>query len=292
MKRGAPLLLAVLLAGCPRSAAGLLDHADKLEGRRDFPAALAAYRDALRRLDTDRGAGFLAIRTRALAHLADLCYLDMGDTRCAADAYRRLLERHPDAPESHQARIHYAEMLRDRGDWTDAIAQYEALVSAYPEAPGAPGFKLQAAQGYFELGDYPQAATEARALLERFPRSAEAPSARFLLAGCHEMQGHRAEAMAAYQELIDRAPPPDLLGRAQFSLGQLLERTGENERALAILVSSLRTHPDPLLVRGEIERLERKMADEKRLAEHPDAFHDDDRRADARRPRPASGTGD
>src|SRR5487761_2692983 len=123
-------ILLLALAGCPRSAVGLLEHADGEEARHHFPAALAGYRDSLRRLGGDQSPAARAIRTRTLAHLADLCYLDMHDTRCAAETYRNLLENHPDAPESYQARIQYAEMLRDRtGDLTGAIAQYEALVS-------------------------------------------------------------------------------------------------------------------------------------------------------------------
>ncbi|HUB08982.1 MAG TPA: tetratricopeptide repeat protein [Myxococcales bacterium] len=264
---------AVLLAGCPRSAEQLLDHADQLEGSHHFAAALAGYRDALRRLGADDGPEGRPVRTRILAHLGDLCYLDMRDTRCAGETYRALLENYPDAPESYQARIHYAEMLRDRlGDLTGAIAQYKALVSAYPDRPGADGYQMQAVEGYFQLADYAQARTEARTLLDRFPQSPLAPQARLLLASCFELEGRRAEAIAAYQELIDRTPPGEAVSRAQLALAKLLELQGQDDRALEVLLACLKTYPDPLLIQKELARLQRKMADARRLREQPDAF--------------------
>ncbi|MHB8418953.1 MAG: tetratricopeptide repeat protein [Myxococcales bacterium] len=264
---------ALLLAGCPRTAQGLLEHADQLESSHHFAAALAAYRDALRRLGADDGPAARPLRTRILAHLADLCYLDMRDTRCAAETYRTLLESYPDAPEGYQARVHYAEMLSGRmGDLPGAIAQYKALVSAYPDRSGADGWQMQAAQGYFELADYAQARTEARALLDRFPQSPLAPRARFLLGSCFEMEGRRAEAVAAYQQLIDRTEPGEVLSRTQLALAKLLEQTGDDARALEVLLACLKTYPDPLLIQAEIARLQHKMARARRLRERPDAF--------------------
>jgi tetratricopeptide (TPR) repeat protein len=266
-------LLPLALAACPRSAEGLLESADKQESGRHYGQALAGYRDALRRLGQDDSPAARQVRTRTLAHLADLCYLDMADTRCAAETYQRLLESYPDAPESYQARIHYAEMLRSRtGDLRGAIAQYKALVSAYADRPGADAFQLQAAQGYFELADYAQARTEARALLDRFPGAPSAPQASLLLASCFEMEGRHPEAVAAYQELIQRRPAGDVLARAQLALAKLLEQGGHDEQALAMLLDCLKGYPDPLLIQHEIARLQRKMAEARRLAVAPDAF--------------------
>jgi TolA-binding protein len=266
-------LLPLVCTGCPRSAQGLLEGADKLEGERHYAAALAGYRDALRRLGQDDGQLAREVRTKTLAHLADLCYLDMADTRCASETYQSLLESFPDAPESYQARIHYAEMLRSRsGDFRGAIAQYKALVSAYPDRAGADSFQLQAAQGYFELADYEQAKTEARALLDRFPKGAAVPQARLLLANCFEMEGRRQEAIAAYQELIEHTAAGEVSSRAQLALAKLLEQGGSDARALDALLDCLKTYPDPMLIQHEIARLQRKMAEAKRLAVAPDAF--------------------
>jgi TolA-binding protein len=275
---GCPLRLVAILpllvcAGCPRSAQGLLESADALETGHHYAAALAGYRDALRRLGQDDSQLARDIRTRTLAHLADLCYLDMADTRCASETYQSLLESFPDAPESYQARIHYAQMLRGRsGDPRGAIAQYKALVSAYADRPGADAFQLQAAQGYFELNDYAQARTEARVLLDRFPKGAAVPQARLLLANCYEMEGRHQEAIAAYQELIDRTPTGDVVSRAQLALAKLLEQAGNDGRALEVLLECLKTYPDPMLIQHEIARIQRKMAEAKRLAVAPDAF--------------------
>src|SRR5450432_2713620 len=132
-------LLAVALlalAACPTSAPGLLERADELEARQQYTKAQQRYRDALRRLGDDESLAARSLRARALAHLADLCYLDLRDLRCATDAYRKLIEGHPEAPETFQARTHFAEMLRDRvGDLPGAIAQFKALAQAYPDRP-------------------------------------------------------------------------------------------------------------------------------------------------------------
>ncbi|MHB1845718.1 MAG: tetratricopeptide repeat protein [Deltaproteobacteria bacterium] len=287
LRRGRALaLLALLLAplaGCPRSAQGLLEHADSLESRKRFPEALAAYRDALRRLGPDDGPSARAIRARALAHLGDLCYLDLNDSHCARDAYQRLVDRFPDAPESYEARIHYSELLRDRlGDVPGAIAQLEALVAAYPDRPGADDFQYQVAEGYFGLGDYAQTRTEARALLDRFPQSRRGPQARFLLASCYELEGRRSDAIAAYEELLDRTQDPELVPRAQLALAKLLELEGQNDRALTTLLECLKGYPDPQTIQREIDRLEGKLARARSL-EHPDAF---DHGVAAAHPRP------
>ena len=153
-------------------------------------------------------------------------------------------------------------------------------MSAYADRPGADAFQLQAAQGYFELADYTQARTEARALLDRFPKAATVPQARLLLANCYEMEGQHQEAITAYQELIEKAPAEagrsaqstEVVSRAQLALAKLLEQAGQDNRALGVLLDCLKTYPDPILIQHEIARLQRKMAEAKRLAVAPDAF--------------------
>jgi TolA-binding protein len=275
--RGLGVLLLALGAGlgCPTSAQSLMEKADRSESRRSFPEALAGYRNALRRLGDDEGAPARALRSRLLAHLADLCYLDMSDLHCAVDAYRRLIETYPDAPETFQARVHLAEMLRDRlGDLPGAIAQFKALATAYPGRTGSDDFQYQAAEGYFFLRDYAQARTEARALLERFPESSRAPQARFLQASSYEMEGRRSEAAAAFQELIERTPASEVAPRARLALARLLEQDGDDVQALALLITSLKDDPDPKLVQGEIARLQNRMAAAKALS-HTDPFAGD-----------------
>jgi tetratricopeptide (TPR) repeat protein len=199
----------------------------------------------------------------------------MGDLRCAVDAYRRLIEGYPDAPETFQARVHLAEMLRDRmGDLPGAIAQFKALAIAYPGRSGADDFQYQAVEGYFVLRDYAQARTEARALLDRFPDSPRAPQARFLQASSYEMEGRRAEAAAAFQELIDRAPASEAAPRARLALARLLEQGGDNVQALALLIASLKDDPEPKVLQAEIARLQNKMAADRALS-HTDPFGGD-----------------
>ena len=109
-------------------------------------------------------------------------------------------------------------------------------------------------------------------MLDRFPQSPLAPQARLVLGSCFEMEGRRAEAVATYRELIDRTPPGEAVSRAQLALAKLLELQGEDDRALEVLLSCLKTYPDPLLIQKEIARVQRRMAEARRLTESPDAF--------------------
>jgi len=225
-----------MLAGCPASAGGLLDKADRCEREHRFALAQTAYRDSLRRLGDDGSAPSRALRTRALAHLADLCYLDLGDLKCAADSYRRLIENYPEAPETFLARTHLAEMLRDRlNDVTGAIAQYKALATAYPGKAGSDDFQYQVVEGYFGLHDYVQARSEARALIDRFGTSSRVSQARFLIASCYELEGQRPEAIKAFEDLLARDPDGEIAPQARLALAKLLEQQGDGALALQLL---------------------------------------------------------
>lgn len=255
------LLSGLVLAGCPATAGNLLDKADQLEREHHFAQAQTAYRDSLRRLGDDDSSPSRALRTRALAHVADLCYLDLGDLKCAADSYRRLIENYPEAPETFLARTHLAEMLRDRlNDVTGAIAQYKALATAYPGKPGSDDFQYQVAAGYFGLRDYVQARSEARALLDRFDGSTRASQARFLIASCYELEGQRPEAIKAFEDLLARDPQGELAPKARLALAKLLEQQGEGELALKLLQQGSSEPGQDAFVAEEKHRLMRKLA--------------------------------
>jgi len=268
-----PLALA-LLSACPTTAPGLLDRADELEARQQYTKAQQRYRDALRRLGDDESKLARSLRARALAHLADLCYLDLRDLRCATDSYRKLIEGYPEEPETFQARTHFAEMLRDRvGDLPGAIAQFKALAQAYPDRAGADDFQYQAAQGYFVLRDYPQARAEARTLLERFPKSQKTDQARFLVVSCYELEGARVEAEEVLRELIAASPNGDLAPKARIELAKLFERDGHTGDAMALLATPGGSPSDVQAARRELRRLKREIADSRALAQRP-AFDD------------------
>jgi TolA-binding protein len=250
-----------VLAGCPATAAHLLDKADRLESEHHFAQAQTAYRDSLRRLGDDDSAPSRALRTRALAHLADLCYLDLSDLKCAADSYRHLIENYPEAPETFLARTHLAEMLRDRfNDPTGAIAQYKALATAYPGRAGSDDFQYQVADGYFGLRDYVQARSEARALLDRFPASAHASQARFLIGSCYELEGQRPEAIKAFGDLLARDPRGELAPKARLAVARLLEQQGDEAGALVLLQQAPSDPGQDGFVAEEKKRLLRQLA--------------------------------
>jgi TolA-binding protein len=270
------LLLGSLLAlaACPTSAPGLLERADELEARQQYTKAQQSYRDALRRLGDGEDQGARALRARALAHLADLCYLDLRDLRCATDNYHKLIEGYPEAPETFQARTHFAEMLRDRvGDLSGAIAQFKALAQAYPDRAGADDFQYQAAQGYFVLRDYPQARAEVRTLLERFPKSPRTDQARFLLVSCYELEGAHTEAEEALRELIAASPKGELAPKARIELAKLFERDGHIGDAMTLLAMPGGGPSDVQEARRELQRLKREIASARALAQRP-AFDD------------------
>jgi tetratricopeptide (TPR) repeat protein len=221
--------------------------------------ALRSYRLALEALANDPSAEAQIYRARALRGAADVYYLELGDMRHAVETYRELIRVCPEAPESTEARIHLADILKAHfRDLRGAINELTAAVARNP--PQSAELSYQVAKLYFELGDYQQCELEALGLAKKYETSSFVDDALFLRAqAVAMMEGRRAEAIRAFQELAERFPESDLQPHAQFEWGRLLSESGDSEKAIEIWVEALKRHPDPTVVQGFIAKVRRRV---------------------------------
>lgn len=266
MTRGAPRWAWVLTVGA-LAVTGCRDKpVDHMQRARDAifekrpDEALVEYRKAYDMLLRDESAEALVMRARALKGAADVYWLEQRKVKEAVSVYRQLIQQCPEAPESLEARIILAELLRVHyRDLRGAIDQLTAALHRNP--PQSAELQYQVAKLYFELADYPQCELEAKKLPERFAASAYVDDALFLQAQALAMvEGKRQEALRTYADLRTRFPESELAPYALFEMGKLRADAGDNEKAIETWVEALKTHPEPALVQDAIARARRRLA--------------------------------
>lgn len=254
------LLLLVLAAGCKRTAAEHLQRGNNARFERRYEEALGEYKRAVDLLGADSSPEAQVLKARVLRSAADTYFYEQKKVREAAVVYRKLIEECPEAPETLDARIILAELLRAQlRDLRGAIDVLEGAIQRNP--PQVAELHYQKAKLYFELGDYPQAELEAGKLVQRYTTSAWLDDALFLRGQALAQLERREEAMKAFAELAERLPDSELAPHATFERGRLRMEKGENERAIELWVETLEDHPDPNMVQMAIARLRRRMSD-------------------------------
>ncbi|MBI3184481.1 MAG: tetratricopeptide repeat protein [Myxococcales bacterium] len=284
--------LALALAGCEKDAAQHILRAKAALYEKRAPEALAEYRRALDALEHDDSPEAQVLRARALRGAADIYYLELRDVRRATEVYRELISLCPEAPETLEARVYLADILKNHfRDHRGAISELTAALARNP--PQGAELSYQVAKLYFELGNYQQCELEASSLENKYETSAHVDDALFLRAqALAMMEGRRPEAARAFQQLAERFPDSELQPHALFELGKLRAELGEGEKAIETWVEALRRHPDPKVVQGQIalirKRLEATTPDA--IGEKDKAFDREERVAARERPmaRPAS----
>lgn len=253
------LLLALLLPGCKPDAQEHIRRAKDAVFEKRPREALANYLAALNQLARDDSPEAQVLRARVLRGAADLYYLELREIPEAISVYRELIQRCPEAPETLEARIHLAHILRAYGrDLRGAINELTAAIARNP--PQSAELNYEVAKLYFELGDYRQCELEAEALAKKYETSAFVDDALLLRAqAISMMEGRRADAARAFQDLVDRFPQSELQPHALFELGKLRAEVGEHERAIEAWVASLERHPDPKVVQDAIARTRSRM---------------------------------
>jgi tetratricopeptide (TPR) repeat protein len=266
--------LAAALCGCKDKPTDHLRRARTLIYEKDPHGALREYRLALDALDRDEVKEAVVLRARALKGAADVYWLELRDVRQAIAVYQELIQQCPESPESLEAHLVVAELLRTRlGDLRGSITELSSAIARNP--PQIAELTYQVAKLYFELGDYQQSALEAQRVVTRFETSGYVDDA-MLLRGqaLGIMEGRRDAARHAYEELIHRFPESELSPHARFELGKLAADAGENERAIAIWVEAVKDHPDPRVVQASIARVRNRIASTTpvRIGDHAAAF--------------------
>lgn len=257
-RAGLVALSLLCLAGCAKSASEQLEKAKASLLAQRPREALAHYRLALEALKNDQP-GSEVLRARALRGAADVYYLELREVVRAAEVYRELISRCPEAPETLEARLFLADILRIHfRDLRGAIGELTAALARNP--PQGAEIKYQVAKLYFELSDYQQCALEAEGLARKYETSSYLDDALMLRAQALAMlEPRRAEAARAFEELAQRFPQSELAPHALVELGKLRAEAGEEEAAVAAFVEALRGHPEPQLVQGYIARQRRRL---------------------------------
>lgn len=279
----------VVLGGCHRSADAHLHQAREAAYRKDFQAALRHYRLVLDVLDRGESPLTQSLRARALRGIADTYYLELRDIPRAAEAYRELIQACPESPESVEAHVHLANLLKEHyRDVRGAVSELSSAVARHPVQSAELSYQI--AKLYFQLANYPQCVLEADALLDRYGDSEFADDAMLLKAQALTMiDNKRAEAIQTLEKLIARYPDSELRPHALFELGKLHEEVHEEEKAIDCWVEALQRHPDPGAVQAAISRVRRRIENTtpRRIGSQSSAFDRLHARA-PRRPLPAA----
>jgi tetratricopeptide (TPR) repeat protein len=248
----------LLVAGCRRTAEDDLQAGKDARFERQPQQALEAFRRALDRLDRDGSASAQVLRARALAGAAEVYDVELGDGRRAVEVYRELVRACPESPEALAGRIRLAALLKDRFD--DARGAIQVLNDALARSPPESAeLRYRVATLYFSLGDYAQASLEAAEVARRYEASAWVDDALFLQGQALQLGGKAREALRAFEGLAARFPDGELRPLALFEQGRVLSALGERDRAVAAWLEALRTHPQPDVVRAELDRARQQV---------------------------------
>jgi len=257
----AAILVAAAGSGCKKSAEDHLRGANEALYQKDAHRALDEFQRALESIERSGSGDARGLRARALRGAADVYYLDLRDPPRAVEIYRELIQTQPDAPETPEARLHLAHILRAHyRDLRGAISELAAAIARNP--PQSDELKYEVAKLYFELGDYQQCELEADGVERNFPHSPYVARALFLKAQALEMAGGKqAEAIAALQVVMARFPDSELEPHALFEMGKIRAEAGQLESAIELWVRALRNHPDPAVVQSSISRVRKRIED-------------------------------
>lgn len=255
------IALGLALAACSETAAERIHRAHDLVLAHQPDEALVWYRKALDLIEKDDSPRAQVHRARALRGAADVYYLEKRDMKRAVEVYRELIQLCPEAPETLEARLYLAQILRTHNrDLRGAIGELTAALARNP--PQSAELTYQVAKLYFELADYAQAALEAQTLADRFPTSAYVDDALLIRAQSLGMtEDRKAESVRAYLDFVERFKDSDLHPHALFELGKLRADLGEPEKAIDVWVQALQRHPDPQVVQGAIARVRKRLVE-------------------------------
>jgi tetratricopeptide (TPR) repeat protein len=253
------LAFGALSTGCIRSAEDHLRAASDAMYSGNARVALHEYQQALQIAARDDSPRAERVQARALRGAADACYFELREAGRAADLYRDLIRTHPDAPETLEARVNLAQILRiDLHDLRGAIAELAAAIARQP--PQTDELRYEMAKLYFELGDYTQCALESDAIHDGHGTSAVAARAAFLKADALAMiEGRNSEAIHFLEELLERFPGCELQPFALYELGRIRADAGDLEAAIEQWVRALKTHPHPGFIQAAIARARRRL---------------------------------
>ena len=169
--------------------------------------------------------------------------LEAGGGDAAIDAFRQLVDRHPDSPLAEKAAYGAALELVRAKRWDEALPLLETFSSRYAKSPN-----LSEAQ--YLLGVTlirTNRAADGISLLERFlaraPTHGLAPHARALLGEAYVKTGRPGDALRQYEALVKRPASTALVPDALYRAGELYWQLGRPAEAEAAWTRLRRDHP-------------------------------------------------
>jgi len=224
LEEALPLYEQVRAGGGRLAAEALSGRAWTLYGRREFAAALDAFREAARALGTDAraaacvfNAGNAAFELRRFGEAAALfaqvgrdlpagdlarpslywqalCLVRAGRPQEAVPLLEELRRPAPPADLAAESAVLLAEAQAAGGKAAEAAALYAAVLRDFPAHPLAAGAAAGRVLALEKAGDLPAAEAAAAAYGRQFPAGSQAESMRFLTGEYRYRQGRYAEA--------------------------------------------------------------------------------------------------
>jgi len=255
---------ALLIAAC--SLLGCGAPGDRLDGARElalaghYRAALLETRTLLFALPDARGdEPTESTRRGALKLAGDLCAVHLDDAGCAAEEYRKLVQRFPTSPEALEARERLGDLYERLDDTRDALEAWRDQVAAAPDRKGADEAELKIARALVDQGRLEEARAAVAELASRWPDSPLLPRAQMIAATTWHLEGRAADAVAAYAKVAAAYPRTETEAEALFEKGNCLAELGDDARAVQAFTEALVRHESPELVQFAIERAQRRL---------------------------------
>ena len=256
----AALAAAFALAGCG-GPGGRLDEARELALGGHYRAALLETRTLLFALpDSKADDATEAARRGALKLAGDLCAVHLDDASCAAQEYRKLVQRFPTSAEALEARERLGDLYARLDDPRDALEAWRDQVAAAPDRKGADEAELKIARTLVDQSRHEEARAAVAELISRWPDSPLVPRAQLIAASTWHLEGRTADAALAYDKVAAAWPRTAFEAEALFEKGNCLAELGEDARAIQAFTGALVRHESPELVQFAIERAQRRLA--------------------------------
>jgi tetratricopeptide (TPR) repeat protein len=260
IERPALLVAALSLLGCG-GGGERLDGARELALAGHYRAALLETRALLFAMPDSRDDEATEHTRRGALKLAgDLCAVHLDDAGCAAQEYRKLVQRFPTSPEALEARERLGDLYARLDDNRDALEAWRDQVAAAPDRKGADEAELKIARALVDQGRLEEARTAVAELMSRWPESPLAPRARLIAASTYHLEGRAADAVLAYDKVANSYPRTAVEAEALFEKGNCLTEQGDDAHAVQAFTEALSRHESPELVQFAIERAQRRLS--------------------------------
>jgi len=242
----------VLVLACSPSWENHMDLAKSLQSDKRSMEAIAVYEQAIQKFPhhPEIPAVYLKIGT--------LYYVALQQPQQALTKYRTLIERFPHSPLLRQALVTEVQILEEQEAWAEAITRVNELLKHTPDQIDRVYLQYKIGELYRRRGDLRQAELELNNFIKEYPQSKWSDAALFQLGEVYFHQQKFPEALKYYLSLVKEFPRSDYRSHALYNAALSLEHIGEWDEALEIYEKLLPRHPNPEMLKQQIEKLKKR----------------------------------